>query len=158
MLKQFIYPIMLLALWALSGCSTGRYQTSQCSSTDHNIVLLDGDMAASQEWKAEAQRRFKDPIIVTVHGRTVAGQWYCFPQCDHEELRVETLAQSMHRLHPDNDIVLIVCNADGHEIHVPHVWYARQKVWMRPTASLYPWERAARQNSPIVGDIWKFYN
>jgi len=157
--RKYVTSLLLIALIlaALPGCaSSARYQTSALATQD--IVLLDGDMDASREWQKEAEKRFVHPVIVTVHGRTVAGKWYCFPQHPRQMVLVADLAQSMHERFPGRDIVLIVCNEDGHAIHVPHVWYAQHKVWVRPTASLYPWERGERNKSVIVGDITQFVN
>ena len=156
MRSRFILLVMVMALPGLSGCAGSRHQCAD--STWSGIVALDGRKDASREWKLEAQKRFKDPVIVTVHGQTLHGEWYCFPRPPHDPIRVETLARAMHALYPKNDVVLVCCNEDGHAIHIPHVWNARHKLWVRPDAVLFPWERTQRAGRAPVGDIWQFVN
>jgi hypothetical protein len=124
----------------------------------HDVPASNGDWNASREWQAEAQKRFHDPLVVSLHGRTEGGEWCCFPQNSPGRITVEAFARNLHALYPDRDIVLVICNEDGKAIHIPHVWYATHNVWMRPTASLYPWEQDERKSSPTVGDIWHFVN
>jgi len=156
MKRLVLVGLFCLALTGLTGCAALRAPVADEPTWD--MLSANGTKDASLQWQAEARKRFAAPVVVAVHGHVVDGEWYCFPRRGHDPMPVEMLARTMHALYPENDVVLICCNEEGHEIHVPHVWYARSKVWIRPTGAVTPTERYARATSKNVGDIWKFVN
>jgi hypothetical protein len=107
-------------------------------------------------WEVEALKRFDNPIIFQCHGTTRNGIWVCSPD-NLPQAPVETIAAILAKLYPHREIVLCVCNRDGHVIHQKRVYYARQLVWSKPIwPRVYTDEFGARW--PITGSIWDFAN
>lgn len=119
---------------------------------------------AGARWYKEAKKRFKDPIIFMCHGSYtpwfytdnrgepyVKSTWVVIPDEPRSIMPVEWVAKFLRNLYPNNDIVLIVCNHNGHKIQVPGVWYAVHKVWQTPDGYYY------NSNNPkTVGSINEF--
>jgi len=102
-------------------------------------VTLNGDISGGEQmWADEFRYHLTEaPIVLVCHGDTVThkGQWWLIPdvgpsiRADGEDGAIARL----QRKYPGQPVVLISCNEAGMELRMPGVWYARQKVWSRPT-------------------------
>lgn len=125
---------VLVALLLLAGCVTAPLPQGR------EVVLNQNLQWASDAWLREARTRFDDPIVVLVHGGTLAGEWFAFPD-DGPPIHVEAMARLLHKLYGSTrPIVLITCNQDALPLNVPNTFYATWVV----------------QNPPAERAIWKF--
>lgn len=106
-------------------------------------------------WYLVAKTRFADPVIFMVHGGYDENNvWTAYPAEPRKPLPVQQIAEVLHNLYPEQDIVLICCNAKGHDINVPRVWYAKERVWQTPDKFALGHESLVLHDS--VGNIWEF--
>jgi hypothetical protein len=118
-------------------------------------------------WMEECRMRWKKPVLFSCHGgyesypvyddkgRVVFQEvWVAYPQGGRKPIPVEWIAWVLHNLYPEHDIILSVCNAKGHDLHVPRVWYARGKVFTTPDGH-YPYTLIPRPHTS-VGSVWDF--
>ncbi len=156
---------MSCLLWfvALFGCAAQPQQPHRECSDGYGLAWSRNVSQAVELWRVEAKKRFRDPFIFVCHGNTDSdGEWRLYPDQPMRRMSVEAAAQMLHALMPEREIVLIVCNPDGLELHVPHVWYAKNSCWVRPgpnwrftpfpdycTGSIYDF----REGDPILSMI-----
>lgn len=88
------------------------------------------------------------------------GVWFLYPSPPLAPMPVEWVAQTLHHIYPKADIVLVVCNENGVDLQIPHVWYAKAKVWTFPDNSLGKYKWADLHETEIgkddVGNIEEF--
>ena len=109
---------------------------SGCHSVKHlppvRIILSENLTVGSDEWTAEAEKRFKSPVIVWVHGLNVGKYWLSFPD-NCLPVPQQGIAIILRKIYPDRPIVLLSCNAEAVELKgLPNVWYARAIVFNPP--------------------------
>lgn len=164
--------LVILPLLLLSGAASASPAATQPSRPASEIgqggrvdvIVLSHEMdgSAVEEWKAEALRRFEDPVIVLCHGGPMIGsdQWSIYPDAPSAPMPVETLARLLRTAFPGRPIVLMSCNALGSELHgLPGVYYAKHEVWIHPDqpGSDDPSYRERDEAEPqVVGSIFEF--
>lgn len=116
-----------LFLILLAGCA---HPTEPPAAT--SIVLSKNIGVFAGRWEREAATRFEHPIVVIVHGATIDGKLYVFPD-GTPPMSFEGTAKLLRTLYPDRPIVIACCNEDGVAVHgFPGIYYARRIVWYPP--------------------------
>jgi hypothetical protein len=123
------------------------------------IKWSDWETGADVYWLREARKRFKDPVVVLVHGGYDSDKrnWCAVPDAPRQKITMSAVAWVLHNLYPDQDIVLVACNEFGYDLNVPRVWYAKTLVWQTPDADVQPNRpHEVEVNKGNVGTIWEF--
>ena len=110
--------------------------------------------AGSLLWYIEAKKKLKDPIIFVCHGNDdILGNWTLFPDPPRKPQPVREVARTLRNIYPNNPIVLIVCNPNGHSIFVEGVYYAKKNIYVTPDRYCNP----PRKNTVgYIGSIDEF--
>jgi hypothetical protein len=128
-----------------------------------------------QLWLLEAKKRFHNPIIFACHGTSLlipqestnkepAGkltdEWYCVPDKPRQMIRVQTVVDTLRQLYPDNDIVVLCCNAKSLKLYGKRVYYSKTKTYNTPDDYL-PWawkpiRILQHKDEKSAGSIWDF--
>lgn len=118
------------------------------------VVVMNEDLAAGVPyWVADGYTKYPEFVLLAVHGQTMYGQWYAFPD-DREALLVDDVLWDLRRKHPGIRIVAVVCNPDGLVTEVPGVTYAQKTVWAIPTRHTGLFVRLTRSLIPdTIGSI-----
>lgn len=152
--------IALIFILLLTGCSITYHHAEplpsniqQAQTSPPDIIVLSKETAyGGKYWLAEARKRFPNPIVVIGHGEEFKNQKpedkipFWFQKSPAGTITVSTLARALHHCFPDRDIVLVICNPDGHSLDVDRVWYAKTNVWVVPDSYV---EGLVAKGSPL---------
>jgi hypothetical protein len=124
-----LFITLLLALNA--GCAS-RSETKGGTIA----VSWSADIAHGlQKWREVIEADIGPCIILEAHGEyNLDGVWCRFAD-DGSVVPWETIVKLVRDLHPDTPIVLLSCNARGHVIRTPRVYFPRAIAWSHPNLS-----------------------
>lgn len=132
-------PILLLFV---AGCASTPAIQPPIAAHDPSILYEQTTPAGGRAWQAEAEKALGvKPYVLICHGGTeIDGRgkriWCMYPAAPLRPIPVEIRAWMLRQqLPPEVPILLLCCNPDGLDIHVPNVWYAHSDVWCYPM----PW-------------------
>lgn len=114
--------LLLFAL--LSGCAHSDPPERSYVCLSHNLAFCE------PLWRCEAERRFRNPVLLICHGDGKHGRWWLVPDRPYQDASMEATVQLLCALYPHRPIVVVSCNEDGILLHAPrgNVWYARKTV------------------------------
>lgn len=158
--RPLLPALLILLSLVLCGCSSPqKAPPAVLRWSDGSLGKFYGDL-----WLAEARTRFSDPVVLLCHGTTTTVHhrdgrteriWTTAPDSPRHKLSLQQIAEVLHEVWPDRDLVYVCCNEDGHELTVPRAWYARSTVWALPDKYAGVAHETAR-GSGYVGSIWEF--
>lgn len=144
--------MILLRLWLLL-----QLHLPTAVSLNHQDCPYGELDSYKEQWHREASKRFKNPVVVLVHGTDVNGQWVCAPD-GFPLLRADLIAFVAKVVYAGRDVVLCSCNRAGLDLHIKGVWFQRRILWCEPGGA-YRWTRY-KDFWPIVekgtGSIYEF--
>lgn len=144
----------------ISGCSSLPLVRIQKDASFPQIINWNPSSPepnGAEAWLRLAQKRWVNPIIFLCHGGDGPdGEWYVFPDKPRTKMPAEDVAQALHNIYPEHDIIFICCNEGQHNLYTPNVWYARSYVWSTPDPDVWHKLFPKYNEHTMVGSIWDF--
>lgn len=178
---MLIRSIFLSLLITIVGCRVSPFQENpKVVITDtmelpRVICWSNGLVSSSKDyWLLEAKKRFTNPVVFLCHGnykfvkQKIAGQevqtfeWWAYPDSPRQSMSVQSIADYLSNLYPDNDIVLIICNPASFRIKGNRVFFSKTSIWTIPddfqNRSIFnPFWHEVSRDFNTTGSIWEFY-
>jgi hypothetical protein len=120
-------------------------------------------------WLMHARDRFENPVIFACHGEyetytdtwgNTRSEWFLYPDKPRKKQPAYEAARFLKNMYPDRDVVMIVCNKQGHIPKLAGVWVGMSEIWCVPDVSVLPFTKPTPReidpNKGGVGSIWEF--
>lgn len=144
----------------LSACTVAPRRPPGLVADDGRIRLVicyNADLApGAGYWTAQASERYRDFVLLMVHGGVLSGEWVTLADSGVIE-RFEDVVARVRARYPGVRIVAVVCNPGRIESGAPGLTYALGDVWVVPDDAVAPLVGRLRDlPRDGVGDITEF--